>query len=312
MVVADETEDLLRDTRVLVVDDDPINLRLLHKALQGDHTVMAATRGAQALQIARDQRPDLILLDVVMPEMDGHEVCRRLKADPELRNIPVIFVTGETDPQAETAGLRLGAVDFITKPFNVEVVRARVHTHLLLKRQTDVLRSWVYVDGLTGAYNRRHFEDRLRAEWGRCQRMNVPLSLLMIDIDHFKRINDTYGHPVGDVCLRAVARSLGGGLQRSSDELFRLGGEEFACLLPNTHEAGAGVVAEHLRKQVEDLKVDRPDGEAPLRLTVSIGIGTMRVPPMSTGADMLNEADANLYLAKTHGRNRVASGPVTP
>lgn len=305
-----DADNLLNNTRVLAVDDQPLNLKVLYQALQSEHTVLAATSGQQALDIARDKQPDLILLDVVMPDLDGFETCRRLKADPATRDIPVIFVTGETDPQSETRGLGLGAVDFITKPINVEVVRARVRTHLTLKRQADQLRSWVYIDGLTGAYNRRHFEERLRAEWGRCQRTHAPLSVLMIDIDHFKRLNDTYGHAHGDVCLRAVARSLGGGLQRSTDQLFRFGGEEFVCLLPNTHEAGALVVADHLRLQVESLQVEHPTGGSPIQVTVSIGVGVMRVPPMTSSDEMMREADHNLYLAKAQGRNRVAHGEV--
>lgn len=299
---------LLQDTRVLVVDDQPTNLQALYHVLQHEHTVLAATKGAAALAIARDKHPDLILLDVVMPEMDGHEVCRRLKADPETRDIPVIFVTGQAEPDAETTGLGLGAVDFITKPFNPDVVRARVRTHLMLKRQSDQLRSWVYIDGLTGAYNRRHFDERLRAEWGRCQREGAALSVLMIDVDQFKRFNDTHGHAHGDVCLRAVARSLGGGLHRSTDQLFRYGGEEFVCLLPNTDEAGAVVVAEHLRHQVENLQLEHPTGGPALQVTVSIGVGVMRTPPMREPAALVREADLNLYAAKDSGRNRVVAG----
>ncbi len=306
-----DPESLLQDTRVLIVDDQPTNLQALYHALQGEHTVLAATRGSAALHIAQDKKPDLILLDVVMPEMDGHEVCRRLKADPATRDIPIIFVTGQTDPDAETTGLGLGAVDFITKPFNPNVVRARVRTHLMLKRQADLLRGWVYIDGLTGAYNRRHFDERLRAEWGRCQRMNTPLSVLMIDVDHFKRFNDAFGHAHGDLCLRAVARSLGGGLQRSTDQLFRYGGEEFVCLLPNTDEDGARVVAEHLRRQVENLSLEPPTGDQPLRVTVSIGVGVMRLPTMTDAAVMVREADRNLYQAKTQGRNQVMAGPAS-
>ncbi|MEN9886764.1 MAG: hypothetical protein RL758_1342 [Pseudomonadota bacterium] len=303
------TESLLQDTRVLIVDDQPTNLQALYHALQAEHTVLAATRGSAALHIAQDKKPDIILLDVVMPEMDGHEVCRRLKADPATRDIPVIFVTGQTDPDAETTGLGLGAVDFITKPFNPNVVRARVRTHLMLKRQADLLRGWVYIDGLTGAYNRRHFDERLRAEWGRCQRMGSPLSVLMIDVDHFKHFNDAFGHAHGDLCLRTVARTLGGSLQRSTDQLFRYGGEEFVCLLPNTDQEGAFVVGEHLRRQVESLSLEPPTGDQPLRVTVSIGVGVMRPPTMADASAMVREADRNLYQAKTQGRNRVMAGP---
>lgn len=302
---------LLHNCRVLVVDDQPTNLQALYHALQGEHTVLAATRGSAALQIAREKQPDLILLDVVMPEMDGHEVCQRLKAEVATRDIPIIFVTGHTDAEAEATGLGLGAVDFIAKPFNPAVVRARVRTHLTLKRQADQLRGWVYIDGLTGTHNRRHFDEQLLAEWGRCRREGQPLSVLMIDVDHFKRFNDTHGHARGDLCLRSVARSLGGGLQRSTDQLFRYGGEEFVCLLPNTDAAGAGVVAEHLRRQVENLMLEPPPGNAPSHVTVSIGVGTLHTGHADAEA-LVREADQNLYQAKAAGRNRVVGSAAPP
>jgi len=299
---------LLAHGTILVVDDQPTNLQAMYQALQSEHTVLAATRGAQALQIARDKQPDLILLDVVMPEMDGHEVCRRLKTEQTTRDIPVIFVTGHTDPDAETTGLGLGAVDFIAKPFNPAVVRARVRTHLTLKRQADQLRSWIYIDGLTGTHNRRFFDEQLDAEWGRCRREHQPLSVMMIDVDHFKVFNDTHGHEAGDLCLRSVARSLGGGLQRSTDQLFRYGGEEFVCLLPNTDCEGALVVAEHLRKQVENLTLEPPPGNTPTQVTVSIGVATLQ-SHHHQASDLVHEADQRLYQAKMAGRNRVVGPP---
>ena len=185
--------------RLLVVDDQPINIQTLYQVFHADHEVFVATSGEQALAFCRgNPLPDLILLDVVMPGLDGLAVCQQLKADPVLANIPVIFVTACMDPADETRALEAGGVDFITKPVNPMVVRARVKTHLTLKAQEDFLRSLVFVDGLTGVANRRRFDEALLSEWRQCRRAGTPLALLMIDIDHFKRYNDHYGHPTGD------------------------------------------------------------------------------------------------------------------
>jgi diguanylate cyclase (GGDEF)-like protein len=292
---------------LLLVDDQAINIQSLYQVFAGTHKVLAATHGAQALQVAQTQQPDLILLDVMMPGMDGYEVCRQLKEKPETRDIPVIFLTSQSDTGAETEGFALGAVDFIAKPFSPEVVRARVQAHLTLKRQTDLLRRWVFIDGLTGVYNRRHFDERLQAEWGRALRLRSPLSLLMIDVDHFKRFNDTHGHQCGDDALRLVAQTLQTHLRRSSDVLFRYGGEEFVCLLPDTDEAGALRVADTLRQAIASLP--------PVSLgvahgiTASLGVGALRHGQMQQPQQLIAEADANLYRAKHAGRNRVCAGP---
>ena len=208
--------------RLLVVDDQPTNIQVLYQIFQADHEVFMARDGEQALAFCRNNPPpDLVLLDVVMPEMDGIEVCRQLKADPVLADIPVIFVTACSEPADETRALESGGVDFITKPVNPAVVRARVKTHLTLKAQGDVLRSLVFVDGLTGVANRRRFDEALQIEWRRCQRKGAPLALLMMDIDHFKRYNDRYGHQTGDACLQQVAATLKAGLQRGHDLVAR-------------------------------------------------------------------------------------------
>ena len=291
---------------LLLVDDQAINIQSLYRVFAGTHKVLAATGGEQALELALAQQPDLILLDVMMPGLDGHEVCRRLKAQPQTRDIPVIFLTSQSDSTAETEGFKLGAVDFIAKPFSPEVVRARVQAHLTLKRQADLLRRWVFIDGLTGAYNRRHFDDRLQAEWGRARRLISPLSLLMIDVDHFKRFNDSHGHQRGDDALRLVAQTLQAHLRRSSDVLFRYGGEEFACLLPDTDEAGALRVAETLREAIAALPPEQLG--VPHSITASLGVGTLRHDHMLHPQELIAEADANLYRAKHAGRNRVQAG----
>jgi PleD family two-component response regulator len=197
-----------RPPRLLVVDDQPVNIQALYQAFAADHQVLMATNGPQALALCTSKQPDLVLLDVVMPGMDGYEVCRQLQADPATRDIPVIFVTAHNDEVAETRGLEVGAVDFISKPINPKIVRARVKTHLTLKAHSDLLRQWVYLDGLTGVRNRRFFDQQLASEWARSQRNGSALSVVLLDVDFFKRYNDRYGHQAGDDCLRRVAACM--------------------------------------------------------------------------------------------------------
>jgi diguanylate cyclase (GGDEF)-like protein len=293
-----------RTPRLLLVDDQPANIQLLHQLFGADHQVLMATAGEQALKLAAARQPDLVLLDLGMPGMDGHEVCRRLKADPATRDIPVIFVTAFDDEAAETLGLEVGAVDFIRKPVHPNVVRARVRTHLTLKAQADLLRQWVYLDGLTGVPNRRHFDERVASECGRARRGRSPLSIVLIDVDHFKRFNDHYGHLAGDDGLRRVAASLRSGLKRPGDLLARYGGEEFVCLLPDTPLAGALQVARRLGEGVAALGIEHARADAAAHLTVSLGVCT-RAPESEAGPEvLLRAADAQLYRAKVLGRNQ--------
>ena len=299
-----------RRIKLLLVDDQPINIQALYQVFAADHQVLAATDGQKALDIAHKQQPDLILLDIVMPGLDGFEVCRRLKQDSNTRDIPVIFLTGSSDPASEEQGLDAGAVDFIAKPFNPKIVKARVKTHVTLKRQSDLLRQWVFLDGLTGIANRRLFDERLAAEWGRARRLGSALSVLLIDVDHFKRFNDTVGHQAGDACLRFIAQALDSGLNRPADLVARYGGEEFVCLLPDTDESGAIHLANTLRQRVQsELESQRIGADWP-PVTVSIGVGSFRADSMSDAAALLREADHNLYRAKQAGRNQVMSGPM--
>jgi diguanylate cyclase (GGDEF)-like protein len=292
--------------RLLLVDDQPINIQALHQLFAADHQVFMATSGAQALKVCAEMQPDLVLLDVQMPGMDGHEVCRRMQADPVLRDIPVIFVTAHSDAEAETQGLALGAVDFISKPFNPAVVRARVKTHLTLKAQSDLLRQLAYLDGLTGVYNRRHFDTQLPVEYQRCIRSGGSLAVLLVDVDHFKRYNDCYGHLAGDDCLRRVAQTLAQTLRRPGDLLCRYGGEEFVCLLPDTDLAGAITVAENLVRRVSALALPHVQSELGQMVSVSVG-GTASHPlPGGDAALLLKVADEQLYAAKQAGRARAS------
>ncbi len=219
---------------VLVVDDDVTNIMMLAQLLQTDYDVIFATGGAQALELAASALPDLILLDVVMPGLDGYAVCAHLKADPLTTHIPVIFLTGLEEDDTESRCLEIGAVDYVTKPFNAAVVRSRVRNHVELKQMRDALLEQAATDVLTGLANRRRFDEALATECQRLSRTRATLALIMIDVDHFKLFNDKYGHVGGDDCLRALADALRASMSRAPDLAARYGGEEFACILPET------------------------------------------------------------------------------
>jgi diguanylate cyclase (GGDEF)-like protein len=290
--------------RLLVVDDQRANIQALFQAFQADHKVQMATSGEQALSMCHSHPPDLVLLDVVMPGMDGFEVCRRLKADDVTKDIPVIFVTGHNDEEAETRGLDVGAVDFISKPINPRIVRARVKTHLTMKRQSDMLRQWVYIDGLTGVCNRRYFDEHLKSEWDRAIRLGAPLSVALVDVDLFKRYNDHYGHQAGDECLRRVAAVMKACLRRPTDMVARYGGEEFGLLLPDTDAAGALHLAGLIRDGLQQARIDHAESTVGPLLTISIGLCTWTPDAVGSAAELLATADAQLYLAKTRGRDQ--------
>jgi len=310
MIALETPMDALLDSshgkpKLLVVDDQPINIQVMHQVFGADHQVFMATNGAQALSICQDNPPDLVLLDVVMPGMDGFEVCTQLKAHAATRNIPVIFVTAHSDAAQETHGLSVGAVDFISKPVNPAVVRARVKTHLTLKFQSDLLRNLVFLDGLTGVYNRRYFDQQLGVEWARAARTNTPLSVIMVDVDHFKLFNDRYGHQAGDDCLRKIAQILKTGLRRPADLVARYGGEEFACILPETGFDDAMAIAQDMEHMVRAHKIPHEFSQFDGVVTASLGLATRTVQAVGDAAALVGLADAQLYQAKQTGRGRV-------
>lgn len=292
---------------LLIVDDQPSNIRLLHEIFKDDYEVCTAISGPEALAFCQSRQPDLILLDVVMPEMGGYTVCQRLKCDALTQNIPVIFVTAKHDPSEEARALDVGGVDFIIKPFHVRVVRARVRTHLTLKYQSDMLRSLALTDGLTGVGNRRHFDDTLQAEWRRCVRAGQPLSLILVDVDFFKRYNDHYGHPAGDACLQSIASALKAGFTRSHDMVARYGGEEFVCILPDTPLAGAEKKANALEKAVRALGIAHEKSDVCGVVTISLGVAVSHPAKGENPADLVECADEQMYLAKQSGRGQVKS-----
>ncbi len=292
-----------RRPRLLIVDDQPVNIQALHRVFAADCQVLMATSGAQALALCQERQPDLMLLDVQMPGMDGYELCGHLKADAGLARIAVIFVTASSRPEDETRGLEAGAADFITKPFNPAVVRARVRAQLTIKLQADLLREMAFVDGLTGVHNRRHFDEQLQVEMQRAQRSRDSLAVLMADVDYFKRYNDEYGHLAGDDCLRRVARTLKNCLRRPGDVLARYGGEEFACILPDTGLPGALSVAENMEAAVRALQMEHAQSGVGSWVSISMGVAVSTTGRIDA-AGLLACADEQLYKAKAEGRAR--------
>lgn len=288
---------------LLIVDDNPLNIQLLYRVFSSDHQVFMTTSGEMALPICREKQPDLVLLDVEMPGMDGYATCRQLKEDAETCHIPVIFVTAHNDEDTETSGLNAGAVDFISKPFNARVVRARVKTHITIKRQAELLRQLAFIDGLSGLFNRRSFDERFDTEFRRSQRNADSLALIMIDVDDFKRYNDHYGHLAGDDCLRAVASELKACLKRPGDFVARFGGEEFICLLPDTPADKALQFAQQIEQRIRQLGLEHLDSRAARVVTVSLGVAC-RNDASQNGSELLARADEALYQAKAEGRGR--------
>ena len=293
---------------ILIVDDEPSNNRILVELLRSDYITLVATNGSTAIQIAlSDTPPDLILLDVIMPDMDGFEVCRRLKADSRTNSIPIIFITAKDSELDEVNGFELGAVDYISKPFSATIVKARVNTHAQLKKHSDFMESLSFHDCLTKISNRRKFDEYLQTAWEFAVRERSPLSLILADIDYFKLFNDHYGHQAGDDCLIQVAEKLASSLTRKIELITRYGGEEFACILPKSKAVYAAKVAETFRENILSLRIPHAYSSVGSFVTISLGAATI-VPERTTShIALVKAADEALYLAKNSGRNKVKS-----
>jgi len=289
-------------TNVLVVDDEEI-ICTLFAAMLGHYDryhVVTTTDGRQVLDILRRESFDVMLLDMSMPAISGLEVLRQVTQAFE--ELPVIIVTGHGSIEIAVESMQAGAADFVTKPVPAAVLHLRIQKALEHART----RRLASTDGLTEVYNHRTFQERLAQEIARANRYSRPLSLLMIDVDHFKMYNDTYGHPQGNSVLQNLARLLRE-MSRTSDTVARYGGEEFAIILPETDSVGAQKIAQRLREQVEHHPFPGQEGMPGGTLTISIGVATYA----SAGSKdaLLQAADMALYTAKREGRNRVCVAP---
>lgn len=300
---------------ILVADDEPVNLALIKRRLEWEeYRVETAEDGGQAVEAARRVLPDLIILDVMMPVLDGLQACRLLKEDPATRDIPVIFLSALDDTDTKVSGLALGANDYVSKPFRVEELLARVRVAIRLKRERDRLRQRAeelrrsaevasemsMTDALTGLLNRYGLHRALQRELSEARRYARPLSCLLLDIDFFKAVNDTYGHAAGDAALAQAARALTESV-RGSDVVCRYGGEEFLVLAPETGVEGARALAEKIRQTFSSRLFG--DGARTFPLTLSVGVAELGAS--ESGNDMIARADEALYHAKQSGRDRV-------
>ena len=292
---------------ILIVDDDTTVVMTLHKVLSEIGRIRFATSGQQALVMAQEARPGLILLDIELPDISGMAVCAKLKANPETADIPVLFITSHTEQGFEEQVFDAGAADYISKPLNPRVVAARVQTHLDYRRAMQLLGEHANNDGLTGLANRRHFDEQLAKEFKRASRQGQPMTLAMIDIDEFKKFNDHFGHPAGDECIRNVSSALLSSLRRPADFVARYGGEEFALILPETDTDGAEAIMAMLLANVEQLQIKHAPGTTHESVTISIGYSVF-IPghdatPKVSKDTLLETADQALYAAKKNGRN---------
>lgn len=289
---------------ILVIDDSPDIHKLLSVRLKPEgHAIHRADDGQSGVARARELKPDLILLDVDMPDITGFAACAALKADPETSAIPIIFLTGSTQSFNKVQGFDAGAVDYVTKPFDPAELRARIRSALRTKRYQDLLAARCDLDALTGLRNRAYFDRRLREELAAAARYGREVSLVILDVDHFKRINDTHGHPFGDTVLENVGSLLNASL-RETDVPCRYGGEEFVLILPDTPGANAADVAERLRARLAEMTL-RPNDPA-FRVTASFGVAASAwFAATPTPAALITAADDALYQAKHGGRNRV-------
>ncbi|MEB3193340.1 MAG: diguanylate cyclase [Snowella sp.] len=321
---------------ILIVDDSPDNLRVLSLMLKSQgYDVKKAISGRFAMQALEVIHPDLILLDINMPEMNGYEICQLLKEKPNVADIPIIFISASHGVLDKVKAFRIGGGDYITKPFHLEEVLIRVENQLTqarlyhaLQQQNDQLKTEIdrrcavemalleanhqlsllaSLDGLTGIANRRRFDEYIIAEWQRAMREQHPLSLILIDVDYFKNYNDTYGHLLGDDCLKKIAEILQRMSQRATDLAARYGGEEFVLILPNTSQCGAQKVAQRIKEAIADQTIPHKNSSVSEQVTLSMGIMTVIPNIMMEMADFISRADQALFKAKSEGRDRIVS-----
>jgi diguanylate cyclase (GGDEF)-like protein len=309
--------DVAPPPRVLIVDDHPDNVEVIRARLEASgYRTTSAADGEEALRLVREEPPDLILLDVMMPKVSGMEVAREVKGSKELPFIPIIMQTALDSTEMKVEGLGAGADDYITKPINFAELEARVRSMLRIKelhdavekRERDLARAnlelqrMAITDGLTGLYNRRHIEERLREMFDHSQRLHEPISVVLFDLDHFKSVNDTHGHQAGDEVLKQLAHLLRS-VARDIDRVGRYGGEEFMAILPGTVLDAAVTFAERARQELEGYEFTFDGGT--LRRTMSCGVAGWPHPRIRHRDELVKAADDALYVAKAQGRNRV-------
>lgn len=300
--------DELGSVKILIVDDRPSNIRVLGPILKNHgYTVFVADNGLKAIEITKRVDPDLVLLDVMMPPPNGFETCERIKADPSTSEIPIVFLSAREADADILRGFQAGGVDYVTKPFNTAILLARIRTHITLRRQKALLRSLAETDGLTMLANRHRFNDALARGWRRAQREREPIALILLDVDHFKDYNDSYGHLDGDEVLKALAGVLRRAAQRPGDVAARFGGEEFAVVLENTDLAGAAAVAEKLKSRIAALGIPHRSSGCASIVTVSAGVSASAPSPGDQVTPLIDHADRRLYRAKALGRNRICT-----
>lgn len=301
---------------ILILDDSNFNLEILKRQLGGIFNVITATDADQGIRIAAEKKPSLILLDVMMPKINGYDVCRIIKGCDDTKNIPVLFLTSRSETEDKVEGLEVGGDDYITKPYNVSELIARINVHIRLKEAQDTLKQLLEEknrlieqlemlslhDGLTGVYNRKYLESYLEKSFDGCERYGLDLSVIITDIDHYKRVNDTYGHQVGDEVLKRFVNRLSANI-RKADVLARYGGEEFVIISKNTGIEGAAALAEKLREAIQEKPFQVE--EYSINLTASFGIAALRCSNYTSPTQIIRDADMCLYRAKNLGRNRV-------
>ncbi len=324
----------LTNTDILIVDDIPDNIRLLSDILtEQGYQVRKSLNGKMALRAIAASIPDLLLLDINMPEMNGYQLCKQLKLDPKTKAIPIIFISGINETLDKVKAFNCGGVDYITKPFQIEEVLVRINNQLTIQRQQKKLTAQNFalkqeinrrkqaeaslllanqelerlaiIDSLTKVANRHRFDQYLAQEWPRMKRIKSPLSLILCDIDYFKFYNDTYGHQAGDNCLFQVAQALVFCAKRSTDLLARYGGEEFAMILPDTSGEGAVQVAKSMCLAIEKAQIKHEASQVSKYVTISVGVSNCIPDQNSSIKDLIKKADEALYQSKQKGRNQV-------
>lgn len=297
---------------IMIVDDEPVNIRYMAEILDPEYDVLAFTSGVEALNFldGSQELPDLILLDIVMPDIDGYELCRIIKQKPETSDIPIIFMTSLLDDRDEEKGLIIGASDYIKKPFSAIVAKTRIENQLKLKQYHDSLIESANTDQLTGIYNRKYLDITLDKELSTLSRYKGYMSLLMLDVDNFKSYNDNYGHIAGDECLKTVAKCIQSSLKRKSDFCARYGGEEFVVLLPGTDMHAAKKVSEDILNNIQNAAIKHEYSDVADIVTASIGYTTVDEESLCDAKQLLSRADEALYASKKIGKNKATFQPL--